>query len=150
MFIDIGLLLIVIGVILIIIEITTPGFFIAVPGTILLIYGVLIVLFPWLLEIPWVPWLMLLLAFPIGYVTYLFYRRLSPPSRPVTESYEGLIGKTGVVVERVVPDSLTGKVRIGADVWSATSKYVIEPGEKVVVVGVEGVHLIVRPLSRKE
>lgn len=150
MFIDIGLLLIVIGVVLIIIEIMTPGFFIAVPGTILLIYGVLIVLFPWLLEIPWVPWLMLLLAFPIGYSTYLIYRRLSPPSRPVTESYEGLIGKTGIVIERVEPDSLTGKVRIGTEIWSATSKYVIEPGEKVVVVGVEGVHLIVRPLSRKE
>ena len=145
--IDLGLLLVLIGVILIIIEIATPGFFIAVPGTVAIIYGLVIMLFPEALNNPWVPWIMFLLAFPIGYATYLIYRRLSPPSKPVTKSYEGLIGMTGIVVERVVPDSLEGKVRIGTDIWSATSDRVIEPGEKVVVIGVEGVHLIVRHLS---
>ncbi len=146
---DLGLLLLFIGVLLIIIEIATPGFFIAVPGTILIIYGVLLILFPWLIEIPWFPWLLLFLSFPIGYITYLIYRRLSPPSKPVTESYEGLIGKVGIVVETVKPNSLEGKVRIGSDIWSATSDRVIEPGVKVVVIGVEGVHLIVRPLSSR-
>ncbi|OYT39278.1 MAG: hypothetical protein B6U89_04345 [Desulfurococcales archaeon ex4484_58] len=147
--VDIGLLLILLGAILIVIEIATPGFFIAVPGTVLIIYGLLILLFPWILSIPYVPWILFLLSFPIGYLTYLIYRRLSPPSPPVTESYEGLIGKTGIVVETVKPDSIEGKVRIGSDIWSATSDRVIEPGSKVVVVDVEGVHLIVKPLSSK-
>lgn len=146
---EIGLILILLGAILIIIEIATPGFFIAVPGTILIIYGILLTLFPWLTSIPYIPWIMFFASFPIGYVTYLIYRRLSPPSPPVTESYEGLLGKTGVVVETVKPDSIDGKVRIDGDVWSATSDEVIEPGRKVVVVGVEGVHLIVKQLAEK-
>ncbi len=144
-----GILLIVLGAIMIVIEIATPGFFIAVPGTVLIIYGLLITLFPWILAIPYAPVILTLLAFPIGYVTYLIYRRLAPPSPPVTESYEGLVGKVGVVVETVKPDSIDGKVRIGSDVWSATSDKVIEPGNKVVVVAVEGVHLIVKPLASK-
>ncbi len=146
---EIGLTLIFLGALLIIIEIATPGFFIAVPGTVLIIYGLLILLFPPILENPYAPWIMFLLSFPIGYLTYLIYRRLAPPSPPVTESYEGLIGKTGIVVETVVPDSYKGKVRIGGDIWTATSDKVIEPGNKVVVVGVEGVHLIVKPLASK-
>ncbi len=142
-------LLIVIGAILILVEIATPGFFIAVPGTIAILYGVALLLFPWLLETWWGPWVLLSLAFPLSVLTYLIYRRLSPPSPPVTESYSGLVGKRGVVVETVKPDSIDGKVRIGSDVWSATSSKVIEPGTHVVVVGVEGVHLIVEPVKDK-
>ncbi len=145
----IAYLLILLGVILIGIEIATPGFFIAVPGTIAIIYGFAILLFPWLLETWWGPWILLLMVFPIGFITYRIYRRLSPPAPPVTESYEGLIGKRGVVVETVKPDSLDGKVRIGSDVWSATSREVIEAGSRVVVVGVEGVHLIVERVGEE-
>ena len=146
---SLGLLLILLGAILIVVEIATPGFFIAVPGTVLIIYGLLITLFPWILEIPYAPLIMTILAFPIGYITYLIYKRLAPPAPPVTESYEGLIGKVGVVVETVKPDSIDGKVRIGSDVWSATSDRVIEPGNRVVVVAVEGVHLVVKPLTSR-
>ncbi len=144
---DIGLILIVLGVILVVVEIATPGFFIAVPGTVLIIYGIILSLFPWLVENPYTPWVMVFLSFPIGYVTYLIYRRLSPPSPPVTESYEGLLGKTGIVLETVKPNSLDGKVKIDSDVWSATSDEIIGLGEKVIVTGVEGVHLIVKRLD---
>ncbi len=48
------------------------------------------------------------------------------------------------------PDSLDGKVKIDSDIWSATSDEVINPGEKVVVIGVEGVHLIVKRLNNKK
>ena len=147
---NIGLILLLLGAILIVIEIATPGFFIAVPGTILIIYGLILTAFPWLLENPFVPWIMLFLSFPIGYLTYLIYRKLSPPSPPVTESYEGLIGKTGVVIETVKPYSLEGKVKIDSDTWSATSDVIIEPGKRVIVTGVEGVHLIVKPLKEEE
>jgi len=143
------LILIVLGVILIVVEIATPGFFIAVPGTVLIIYGIILSLFPWLAENPYAPWVMVFLSFPIGYATYLIYRKLSPPSPPVTESYEGLLGKTGIAVETVKPNSLDGKVKIDNDVWSATSNEVIGPGEKVVVIGVEGVHLIVKRLDSR-
>lgn len=142
-------LLIILGAILILVEIATPGFFIAVPGTISILYGLAILLFPWLLETWWGPWILLGLAFPLGAFTYYMYRRLSPPSPPVTESFEGLIGKKGIVVKTIKPDSIDGKVRIDSDIWSATSEQVIEPGTKVIVVGVEGVHLIVKPIMEK-
>lgn len=140
------MILILIGALLILWEIFQPGFFIAVPGTMLIIYGFLLLAFPWIINTWWGPWLLTAMAFPIGWFTYYIYRKMSPPSPPVTESYEGLIGKTGIVVETVKPESIEGKVRIGSDVWSATSDIVIEPGVKVRVVGVEGVHLIVKPL----
>ncbi len=143
-------ILILLGAIMVLVEIATPGFFIAVPGTIAILYGIAILLFPWLLETWWGPWALLALAFPLGALTYYIYRRLSPPSPPVTESFEGLIGKLGVVVETVEPDSIRGKVRIDSDVWSATSTKRIETGTRVIVVGVEGVHLIVEPLEEKD
>ncbi len=144
------IILIIIGALLILWEIFEPGFFIAVPGTVLIIYGFILLAAPWIINTWWGPWLLVLLAFPIGGLTYFFYRRISPPSPPVTESYEGLIGKTGIVIKTIRPDSIEGKVRIGSDVWSATSDTIIDPGIRVKVVGVEGVHLIVKPIWRAD
>jgi len=142
-------LLVLTGVVLDLLEIVVPGFFLAVPGTAAIIYGVLIALFPWILEEPWGPWLLALLAAPLTLATVWFYRRLSPPQRPVTSSYEGLVGLEGVVVETVVPDEPRGRVRVAGDEWPAVSRCgALHPGTRVRVVGVEGVHLIVVPASR--
>lgn len=148
--VSIGLLLVIMGAILIVVEIATPGFFIALPGTIAILYGIALILFPWLLETWWGPWVLLSLIFPIGLITFYIYRRLSPPSPPITESYEGLIGKRGIVIETVKPGSLEGKIRIGSTIWSATSDQIIKPGKYAVVVGVEGVHLVVKPVSNHD
>lgn len=143
-------LLVLVGVVLDLLEVVVPGFFLAVPGTAAIIYGVLVALFPWLLEEPWGPWLLAALAAPLTMLTVLVYRRLSPPQRPVTASYEGLIGLEGVVVETVVPGEPRGRVRVAGDLWPAVSREgALHPGTRVVVVGVEGVHLIVEPLRGK-
>ncbi len=146
---DIAIMFIIIGALMELAEIFIPGFFIAVPGTAAIIYGFLILLFPWILEVWWGPWVLALLTIPITGFAILIYRSLSPPSKPVTMSYKGLVGAIGVVVSEVKPDSMDGQVRIGGDVWSATTREPepIPPGAKVKVVDVEGVHLIVERIG---
>jgi membrane protein implicated in regulation of membrane protease activity len=57
-----------------------------------------------------------------------------------------LIGREGIVTTEVRPNSLSGKVRIEHDNWSATSDRVIPIGRKVVVKASEGVHVTVEEL----
>ncbi|BES82185.1 NfeD family protein [Pyrodictium abyssi] len=147
-----AVILILVGVALDLAEIVVPGFFLAVPGTAAIIYGVLLAMFPGVVEEPWGPWLLAGLAAPLTLATVALYKRLSPPQKPVTASYEGLVGLTGVVVETVTGDEPRGRVRVAGDEWPAVSASggEIPPGTRVRVVGVEGVHLIVEPLHGTE
>lgn len=54
----------------------------------------------------------------------------------------GLIGRRAVVVGRLAP---AGQVRIGGELWNATSESNVETGSEVVITGVEGLTLRVRP-----
>ncbi|RKY73612.1 MAG: NfeD family protein [Candidatus Latescibacterota bacterium] len=60
-----------------------------------------------------------------------------------------VIGKVGVVLERIDPTTDSGRVRVEKEEWRAESQggSTIEEGERVEVVGVSGTHLIVK---RKE
>ncbi len=147
----VAVLLIVLGVLLIAVEITTPGFFLAIPGGVFIVYGVLLLAFPWLLGVWWGPWLLAVLSIPVTLFVVFMYRRLAPPEKPVTTTKDTLVGKEGIVVERVRPHDISGKVRLGTEVWSATcpeDEGEIPPGTKVVVVDVNGVHLIVRRVRK--
>jgi len=53
------------------------------------------------------------------------------------------VGQKGVVTKTVQPNTLTGKVRIDHDTWSATSSHEIAEGKKVIVKSSEGVHVFV-------
>lgn len=144
-----GILMVIAGIVLIVAETIVPGFLIAVPGTLAVIYGILLILFPGAAATWWGPWVLAALSAPLAFAVIAMYRRLAPPSKPVTASYEGLIGAQGVVVREVRPDNIRGLVRIGSDLWSATTRgdKPIPRGTRVVVVGVEGVHLVVEPLE---
>jgi membrane protein implicated in regulation of membrane protease activity len=59
-----------------------------------------------------------------------------------------LIGRTGIVIEELIPHSSTGMIRIRREEWRADA-----PGHdnvpvetKVLVEGIDGTHLVVRPL----
>jgi membrane-bound serine protease (ClpP class) len=54
----------------------------------------------------------------------------------------GLMGTRAVVVGRLAP---AGQVRIGGELWNATSESNVEVGSEVVITGVEGLTLRVRP-----
>ena len=58
---------------------------------------------------------------------------------------ETLIGAEGRVVTACLPD---GQVRVGGEPWGARCEAGADPGDPIVVVGREGLTLLVRPLDR--
>jgi len=142
-----GLVFLVVGVIMLIVEAASPGFFMAVPATVLIVLGLLGMFVQGFLYSIWSPVLAILLGVPTTLFTMWFYSRFSPPSPPTTTVGESLISRQGLVTVAVRPHSLKGKVRIGNESWSATSVEVIPEGERVLVIGSEGVHVIVRRLT---
>ena len=60
---------------------------------------------------------------------------------------QALIGKSGLVLERVTPH--TGRVKLSGEVWSARTldeTVVIEPGGKVAVAEIDGATAVVYPV----
>lgn len=78
-------------------------------------------------------------------------------TRPIASKYlkightrtnaDTLIGKVGLVTEKIDSINSTGQVKISGQVWSAKSKEIIEVGEKVEVLEIQGVKLVVNKLN---
>lgn len=68
---------------------------------------------------------------------------------PVKTGIDRLVGKTGVVIEDLVPDGRTGMVRIMREEWRADAPgyHELAAGTQVVVERVEGAHVVVRPVD---
>ena len=135
--------MLLIGAILLVAEAVTPGFFIVVPGTILVLLGIIAILAPELLTLPWGIVVFLVITTVVSAGTIVFYRRLAPGHKPLSTSMDTLVGQRGEVIKEVEPDSISGKVKIGEQVWSAKAGSRIARGEKVIVTRAEGVHVIV-------
>lgn len=146
----VGILMLVIGGALLVVEAIVPGFFIIVPGTILVILGAIALLAPGLLTFPGGIIIFIAITIIVSAATIMFYRRLAPGHKPLTTSMDTLVGMTGEVTREVEPDSISGKVKIGEQIWSARSSGRIQVGEKVIVTRAEGVHVFVCKLSEKE
>jgi membrane protein implicated in regulation of membrane protease activity len=61
---------------------------------------------------------------------------------------EGLVGKSGLVLERVTAH--TGRVKLRGEVWSARTfdeATVVEPGQKIGVAEIDGATAVVYPIS---
>jgi membrane protein implicated in regulation of membrane protease activity len=140
---EVAIALILAGVVLLVIEAISPGAFLLVPATIVIIIGFLGLMIPGLLFSIWSPIIAVVLFAPMTYVTIKIYQRLAPPAPPQTTVATSLVGQKGTVTKAVMPNNLTGKVRIDHDTWSATSSSRIEEGKKVVVKSSEGVHVFV-------
>lgn len=65
----------------------------------------------------------------------------------VTTTTESIIGKDGIVLERVEPNNFKGKVKVVSRVWSATATDVIEKDEKVRVVESKGINVVVEKFN---
>lgn len=74
----------------------------------------------------------------------IVYWKFGKPTSPTTSGKHSLVGKEGIVVEKIFPDNFKGKIRVESSVWSATSKKEVEKGKKAVVESAEGVHLVVK------
>ncbi len=131
--------------ILIVAEIFTAGFFMlpfaigAASAALLEYFGV---------GIGW-QWLAFI---TISAVTMIGLRRFSdrvthePPERV---GVDRLIGRTGSVIERLEPHSSEGRVRTDREEWRADDAdgRSLPVGTRVVVVRIEGTHLVVRPVE---
>jgi len=141
--VSVGLAMLIIGILMILAEVASPGAFILVPATVLIVLGAIGMVEPKILLSWWSPIIAVVILLPMTYVTMLMYQKLAPPVPPETTVATSLVGMTGVVEREVLPNILTGKVRIAHDTWSATSSRAIPVGRKVVVKASEGVHVTV-------
>jgi len=66
---------------------------------------------------------------------------------PVKTGANRLVGKTGLVVEEIVPNTHTGQIRIEREDWRADAPGhpAVAVGTHVTVIAVEGSHLVVVP-----
>jgi membrane protein implicated in regulation of membrane protease activity len=142
----ISIIFIVLGVLMLLAELMNPGVFLIVPGTVLIVLGFLGMAFPEFLLSIYSPLLAVGILVPMTYITIKMYQRLAPPAPPETIVATSLIGREGIVTTEIQPNSLSGKVRIEHDNWSATSDKMIPKGRKVVVKASEGVHVTVEEL----
>ena len=75
----------------------------------------------------------------------LSYTALCARQNRVATGREGMVGLTAEVRSALAPD---GRVFVHGELWNARSAVPVAPGEKVEVIGVEGLRLIVRPIGR--
>ncbi|MFP4609164.1 MAG: NfeD family protein, partial [Candidatus Aenigmatarchaeota archaeon] len=146
-----GIVLIAVGIILFIVEAADPGFFIAIPAGVLLTLGVIIIAFPEfeLLSL-WTPLIVAAVVIPLMFLSMRYYQYISPPSKPTTTMTSSLKGKKGIVVKKINPNDISGKVKVGDEIgggWSATADEEIEEGEKVRIKESKGVHVVVERLD---
>ncbi|MDP2233664.1 MAG: NfeD family protein [Actinomycetota bacterium] len=69
---------------------------------------------------------------------------------PIKTGANRLVGKTGLVITELVPNSSVGQVRIEREEWKADAPGlpVIPVGTPVTVIAVEGTHLVVKPADQ--
>ena len=143
-----GWLLIVAGAILLLVEIHSPGFFATVPATVMIILGILRLLGVDIFSSGWGIVVGVVVALCAAGFTVWMYGKITPDESPTTISRDSLVGREGLVIKDVNPDTLSGKVRIASSEWSAKSAGKIIPaGRKVKVMNSEGVHVIVEEVT---
>lgn len=140
----ISCIILVLGAFCLIYEVFSPGAFLVIPGMVLLVLGVVGLIMPDVLMSIWAPIIALIVAVPVTLITLKVYQHLAKPEPPATTVAESLVGREGTVTVPTETGSMKGKVRIGGDLWSATSDEPIEEGTEVVVESSEGVHVHVR------
>ncbi len=132
----------ILGVILMVAEIFTPTFFIFWFGVGAMVAALVSLYFGVYVQV---------LTFgAVSMVLVLLTRRLVlswEPSRKI--HVEEIVGKEALVIETIDNKQGTGLVKINGDVWRAFSEdddVIVEKGEHVKILRVEGAHVVVRKL----
>lgn len=100
------------------------------------------------LVINWWVFLPLFLSFSAGVLLLVFVVLRSTRKKALSGS-EGMVGETGTV-ERAVGDGKIGKVFVHGELWDATANGSIPAGSRVMVTGVDGMMLKVKPKPNEE
>lgn len=83
-------------------------------------------------------------------LTRPFAEKMNKNDNIVTNS-NALIGKEGVVTKDITPNDV-GQVKVFGDIWTAVSTYtdIIPKGSTIKVLSIDGVKLVVEPVSIKQ
>lgn len=100
------------------------------------------------LSIDWWVFLPLFLSFSAGVLLLVFVVLRSTRKKALSGS-EGMVGETGTV-ERAIGDDKIGKVFVHGELWDATANGSIPAGSRVMVTGVDGMMLKVKPKPNEE
>ena len=140
--------LIIVGSALFAFELVHPGAWLLIPASIMIVAGMLYLTLPsLLLDSVYGPSIVVIVALVAALATIPYYRWVAPTHEPMSTTVQSLKGAVGIVVVPIVPDSLSGKVQIQSEVWSARGEQPIPTGTRVTVVSGEGVSILVRPLE---
>lgn len=133
------------GIVLFIIEIFTPGFVLACFGLACLVaclvalsgFGIKLQLLFFSISSLFIFW----------QVRPFFVKYLDTSKDKIKTNVDALVGKKGIVSERIDPNTNRGRVIVNGEDWRgvSTDESVIEAGAKITVVKVEGTKLFVRP-----
>jgi len=132
----------ILGVILMVAEIFTPTFFIFWFGVGAMVAALVSLYFGVYVQI--------LVFGAVSMVLVLLTRRLVLSWEPPRKIHvEEIVGKEALVIETIDNKQGTGLVKINGDVWRAFSEdddVIVEKGEHVKILRVEGAHVVVRKL----
>jgi len=81
----------------------------------------------------------------LGTYAYITYRlsKKALAKKPIV-SPEAMVGSKCRAATQLAP---IGYVRVGSELWQASSSSTVDVGEEVVIVGIEGMTLVVSPAS---
>lgn len=87
-------------------------------------------------------------------VSLIFVGATRPFARRVQQSrvktnVDAIVGRSGIALDRLDGHGGTGLVKVGGETWTAVTAEdaPVEKGQRITVLGVDGVKLIVRPLG---
>jgi len=141
-----GVSLTVLGIAFLIAEIKVQSHgLLAVGGTVSLALGGLMLFQEGAVRVA-IPVVAMVTAVTVVFFLAIVGAGLRSGRRPVATSKAGLLGRRGVVLERLAP---AGRVRFGDELWNATADQVLDPGAVVEVVDVKGLVVRVGP-ARQE
>jgi membrane-bound serine protease (ClpP class) len=141
-----GLALLILGVGFLVAEIKVHSHgLLTVGGAIAMAIGGLMLFDDRAVHVAW-PLVLATTAVTVGFFAALITLAIRGRRGPRASGVAAILGRRAQVIERLGP---RGRVRLDAEVWNAEAAAAIEVGAEVVVTGVEGLTLRVRPAARE-
>ena len=130
-----------VGVIFSVLEILTPSFFFLWFG----IGGFVAAVASFFVNVVFQVVIFAVVSLVLLILTRPLAKKITGGEPPRKINVEDVIGKIAVVVEKIDNNKGQGLVKVKGDIWSAysTDESVIEKGEKVRILKVEGAHVVV-------
>lgn len=135
---ELGYLMILLGLIAILFEVITPGLYFLAAGIALIIYGVFLLIFP-SMALP--------MAIVSGVITvYALYRAVYGVGKDIKIGAEKFVGRE-LILGSDLDEQNYGLITIDNEKWHIKAKEPLKKGDKVKIVGIEGVSLVVEKIN---